>query len=88
MNPEGKEGSHKDGGTEVWVIDPVKKARVGRIPLQGQGFSIEVTREEKPRLVVARPDAVIDVYDAVSGDLIHSLGATVGFSPIVLTAVD
>lgn len=88
MNPAGREGSHKDGGTEVWVVDPAKKARIARIPLQGVGMSIELTREAQPKLVVARGDGVIDVYDAVSGAFRHSLGARVAFNPQTLTAVE
>jgi methylamine dehydrogenase heavy chain len=88
MNSAGREGSHKDGGTEVWVVDPAKKARIARIPLQGVGSSIEVTREARPKLVVARVDSVVDVYDAVSGAFLHSLGARVAFNPQTLTAVE
>ena len=88
MNPAGREGSHKDGGTEVWVVDPAKKARIARIPLQGVGLSIELTREAQPKLVVARVDSVIDVYDAVSGAFLHSLGARAAFNPQSLTPVE
>lgn len=87
MNSSGREGSHKDGGTEVWVIDTLKKTRVARIPLQGLGVSIEVTREEAPSLVVARADSGIDVYDAATGKLKRSLGNTVAYNPLTLTAV-
>lgn len=87
MSPHGREGSHKDGGTEVWVIDPVKNARLLRIPLHGVGFSISVTREATPHLVVARPDAVIDIYDAATGAFVRTLGATVAFNPVTLTTV-
>lgn len=88
MNPAGREGSHKDGGTEVWVVDPAKKASIARIPLRGVGVSIELTREPQPKLVVARADSLIDVYDAVSGAFLHSLGARVAFNPQTLTAVE
>jgi methylamine dehydrogenase heavy chain len=85
MSPSGREGSHKDGGTEVWVMDPVKKTRLARFPLQGVGGSIDVTREAKPRLVVARTDSVIDIYDAETGAFIHTLGTSVAFSPLTLS---
>ncbi|MDE2562128.1 MAG: amine dehydrogenase [Sphingomonadales bacterium] len=87
MSPHGREGSHKDGGSEVWVIDPVKNVRVMRIPLHGTGFSIAVTREAAPHLIVARPDGVIDVYDAATGAFVHSLGASVAVSPVTFTVV-
>jgi methylamine dehydrogenase heavy chain len=88
MSPSGREGSHKDGGTEVWVIDPATKARVARIPLMGTGIAIELTREVAPRLIVSRTDAVIDVYDAASARFLHSLGTTTGTSPFTLSAID
>lgn len=85
MSPNGKEGSHKDGGTEVWVIDPVRKMRLSRIALKGQGLAIAVTREDAPQLIVARADGVIDVHDAATGAFVRTLGATVAANPIVIT---
>lgn len=87
MSPNGKEGSHKDGGTEVWVIDPAANKRLSRIALGGVAGSITVTREAIPHLVVAKADGAIEVYDVASGQLVHNLGNTVAFNPIVLTAV-
>ncbi len=87
MSPAGKEGSHKDGGSEVWVVDPSTKARIARIPIKGVGASIEVTREASPRLIVARGDAVVDVYDADSGAFVHTLGASVAFNPQTLSVI-
>jgi methylamine dehydrogenase heavy chain len=84
MSPYGKEGSHKDGGSEVWVIDPAKKARVARIALQGQSIAIAVTHEAVPHLIAARADGAIDVYDAGSGSFVRSLGATVAANPILI----
>lgn len=88
MTPYGKEGSHKDGGTEVWVYDTAKKARVSRFPLKGVSLAIDVTREDVPHLIVARVDGAIDVYNAADGAFVHSLGRTVAFNPMVLTAMD
>lgn len=88
MSPSGREGSHKDGGTEVWVFDPATGERLSRFALQGTGLSIEVTREASPRLIVARVDSVVEVYDAQTGALIHSLGNTVAFNPLTLSVVN
>ncbi|MEJ8630160.1 amine dehydrogenase large subunit [Sphingomonas sp. I4] len=87
MNPAGKEGSHKDGGTEVWVIDPATKSRVARYPLKGQSIAIAITREDRPHMVLSRADGVIDIYDAADGSFVRTLGATVAFNPIVITPV-
>lgn len=88
MNPSGREGSHKDGGTEVWVLDPATGERLSRHALQGTAISIEVTREASPRLIVARADSAVDVHDAKTGALIHSLGNTVAFNPLTLSVVN
>ncbi len=87
MSPNGREGSHKDGGTEVWVVDPVAGRQVRRIDLGGLASSITVTREASPALIVARPDGQIDVFSAADGTLVRKLGATAAFNPTVLTAV-
>ena len=87
MSPNGREGSHKDGGTEVWVVDPVADKRLRRIDLGGLASSIAVTREASPSLIVARPDGQIDVFSAVDGTLLHQLGATAAFNPTVITVV-
>nr|WP_310522220.1 amine dehydrogenase large subunit [Polymorphobacter sp.] len=87
MSPNGKEGSHKDGGSEVWVIDPVSKKRLQRIKLMSPGLSIEATQEVQPALVVVRPDGVLDVYDVTTGTLRRSLGGGIAISPFTLAAV-
>ena len=84
MSPYGKEGTHKDGGTEVWVVDPVKKARTLRIPLKGQTLAIAVTKESTPHLVAAQANGEIDIFDAASGAFVRSLGATVAANPILI----
>lgn len=88
MSPSGREGSHKDGGTEVWVLAPASGERLSRFALQSTAISIEVTRESSPRLIVARADSVVDVHDAKTGALIHSLGNSVAFNPLTLSVVN
>uniref|UniRef100_B0T7F2 Amine dehydrogenase n=1 Tax=Caulobacter sp. (strain K31) TaxID=366602 RepID=B0T7F2_CAUSK len=85
MNPAGKEGSHKDGGSEVWVIDPASGERLSRISLPNGATSIVLTREPTPHLVAARMDGPIDVLDAATGKLVHSLGSRIASNPTVLT---
>ena len=73
MNPAGGEGTQKQGGTEVWVIDPVSKERIKRFPLANVGVSIEVTHEDSPSLVVAQGNGSLDVYDSTTGSLRRSI---------------
>ncbi len=87
MNPNGRDGSHKDGGSDVWVMDPVKRVLVQRITLETPGVSIEATQQAQPRLVVARADGVLDVYDVASGKLERSLGGAITFNPMTMSAL-
>ncbi|MBB6520944.1 amine dehydrogenase large subunit [Pseudoteredinibacter isoporae] len=67
MHKDGKDGTHKSGGPEVWVYDVKSKKRLQKIVLKNWGVSIEVTRGSKPLLAVTNGDMQIDVYDADSG---------------------
>lgn len=85
MNPKSGEGSHKDGGTEAWVIDPKAKVLVRRIALRNHSLSVEATQQEKPLLVASRPDGALDVYDAASGAFVRTI-ASVVHDPMTMTA--
>lgn len=87
MNPHGKEGSHKDGGTQVWVIDPATRTRLRTIDLKGPTLGIAITEEAEPHLIAAQGDGVVNVYDAQTGAFVRSLGATVGFNPFIIYTV-
>lgn len=87
MSPNGREGSHKDGGTQVWVVDPVKNKQVRRIDLGGVASSIAMTAEATPQLVITRPDGDVAVFDPATGAPVRDLGATVGFNPLVIMPV-
>ena len=73
MNPEGKEGSHKDGGSEVWVFDAAARERVARIPLPNWGISIGVNGAGRPLLVATNGEFALETYDARSGDFVKTL---------------
>jgi methylamine dehydrogenase heavy chain len=87
MSPAGKEGSHKDGGSEVWVIDPASGKRTSRIELPNGATSIALTHDAAPRLIAMRLDGPIDLFDAASGKLIHSLGSSIAYNPTVTIGV-
>ena len=77
MNPNGKEGSHKDGGSEVWVVDGASHSTIRKIPLKRMVLSIEVTRGSKPLIVGAAHGGSLDVYAASSGTFLHTIGQAV-----------
>lgn len=87
MQKDGREGSHKAGGTEVWVFDVRKKTRVARMPLATPAISIEVTRGEVPALIAVNANMELDVYDMVSRSLRHTIGGRVAETPFTMHAV-
>ncbi|MFT6956591.1 MAG: methylamine dehydrogenase heavy chain [Halieaceae bacterium] len=76
MHPDGEDGSHKGGGSEVWVFDPKTKKRVARFELKEWGVSIEVTRGADPYLVVTNGDMQLDIYGASDGSWLKMIGGT------------
>jgi len=86
MQSGGKEGSHKDGGTEVWVYKPGSKTLGRGIKLATAGISIAVTRSEPSFLVVTNTDMLLDVYEVTTGKLLRSISAGDAATPMVVHA--
>jgi methylamine dehydrogenase heavy chain len=72
MQPNAHEGTHKDGGSEVWVYDVTTKERIKRLRLTRPGSSITLTHATEPLLLV-QADQRLDVYDAREGGLLRSM---------------
>lgn len=88
MHPDGHEGTHKDGGPEVWVYDVKKRARVQRIELKNWGISVEVTQDKEPLMLIINPESMtVDVYTAKTGEYRHTLGDFGQETPLLLHAV-
>ena len=74
MNPQGGEGTHKDGGTEVWVYDLEMAKRTGRIKLNTRGISLGTTGTGNMRLlIVTNAEMGLDVYRIPGGDFVQTL---------------
>lgn len=73
MHPKGRNGSHKDGGDEIWVYDAKQKKRIKRISLKTRGISVSATRGDNPLLVVTNAAMQIDVYEAKSGNYLRTM---------------
>jgi methylamine dehydrogenase heavy chain len=86
MHADGEDGSHKSGGSEIWAFDPASQKRVKRFELKNWGVSIEVTRGEKPYLVVTNAEMQLDIYTADSGMWLKMIGGTAAM-PFNLHAV-
>jgi methylamine dehydrogenase heavy chain len=87
MQPNGKDGSHMDGGNEVWVFDTASHAKVATIKLKSMAQCIGVSGDEHPQLLATTLSATLDSYDAATGAftsraLIPSLGAQTLIYPV------
>lgn len=79
MNPDGAEGTHKDGGAEVWVFDLAAGTRVGRFELANWGLSLGTTGSGDDRLLlVTNADMTVDVYRVPDGQHIRTLDVGAG----------
>jgi methylamine dehydrogenase heavy chain len=83
---QGGEHSHKDPGTEVWVYDVAKRARVQRIALEHPALSLAVTQDAAPVLLATEGSPVIHVYDALSGAHRRTIEG-IGQTPLLLQTV-
>ena len=73
MNPEGAEGTHKDGGSEVWVYDLAKQKRLQRFALNTWGLSLGTTGIGDNRLLaVTNAEMAVDVY-RIDGEFVKTL---------------
>lgn len=68
MHPEGAEGTHKDPGTEVWVVDPTEGRLLRRIELAMPALTMGITRGDEPLLLTTNVNLLVDVYDANTGE--------------------
>ncbi len=84
MHPDGRNGSHKDGGPEVWVFDLKSHARKARIELKNWGVSLMVTPDKEPLMVVTNAEMALDVYSAESGEFLRTLGPHAQETPFVV----
>jgi len=87
MHADGYNGSHKNGGSEVWVFDVASGKRLERRVLKNWGISIEVTAGKDPYLVVTNSDFTLDVYRAKSGEFVRMIGDHIAEMPLLLHAV-
>lgn len=75
----GGEGTHKDGGSELWVFDLATHGRVARWPLKAAGLkpviALEVSQDAAPVVFAAAAEdsksADLAIIDAGSGHIRH-----------------
>jgi len=86
MQANGEDGSHKDGGTEVWVFKPESGTLNRRIKLAIAGVSIAVTSSKPAYLVVTNASMFLDVYEAESGNFLRTITTGDSATPLVVHA--
>ena len=71
----GGEGTHKEGGTEIWVFDLASHRRLARWPVQSAGLSrvlaVQVSQDAAPVLFAATDTSSVAVLDALTGRVRH-----------------
>jgi methylamine dehydrogenase heavy chain len=71
----GGEGTHKDGGSEIWVYDLAAHSRLARWPLKPAGLkpvvAVEVSQDAAPVVFAATDAADLAIIDAGSGRIRH-----------------
>ena len=73
MHADGAEGTHKNGGDQVWVFDAARGTREGTIELAHWGIALSLTGAGTPPLIVTSIEGGIDLYDTGSGNLLKTL---------------
>ena len=63
----GKDGSHKDPGTEIWVYNLKTHARIQRIRAKTPVVSLLTSRDDHPLLYALGAGGDLHVYDAATG---------------------
>ncbi len=87
MQKDGHEGSHKSGGSEVWVFDVKEKKKIRTIQLPKGGLSIEVTNgsDGGGHLVVTNLEMGLDVF-SLTGALERTIIVNDTATPFLLHA--
>jgi len=83
----GGEGSHKEGGSEIWVMDLKTHHRIARWPMRplrlGPISAVQVSQDAAPVLFAGTDDPGVAVLDALTGQLRH-MEKNLGQSPWLL----
>ena len=76
--------THKDPGKDIWVFDASSGKRVQQFALKNLAGSIQISRDEHPLLYSIFIDSTtLDIYDALSGELLRSV-EHIGTTPTIM----
>ena len=80
----GSRDTHKDPGKDIWVYDLTTHQRVQKITTRALASSIQISTDDHPLLFsIFAENPVLDIYDPVTGALLHSV-PSIGTSPMLL----
>lgn len=85
MSKDSWNGSHKNGGEEIWVMDVETKSLKRRIEVGDNAFSIEVVTGKTPLLAVTNVNMLLDVY-SLNGELQRTFSLGDASMPLMLHA--
>lgn len=85
MHGHGAEGTHKDGGDQVWIFDAASGKRIGKIELVRWGIALSLSTGERPQLMVSGAEPVVDVY-GTDGAHVRTLGVEMS-TPLLVHGV-
>jgi methylamine dehydrogenase heavy chain len=84
---KGGAGTHKEGGTEIWVFDMSSHHRLARWPVHASGLApvlaVQVSQDAAPIVFAATEQSDLAVIDALTGGLRH-LEKQLGQTPWML----
>jgi methylamine dehydrogenase heavy chain len=73
---QGGEGSHKIGGSQIWVFDANTHRRIARWTIDlakyGTALAVQVSQDEKPLLFVSTETSTLLTLDGKTGRLLHA----------------
>ena len=81
---DGAEGTHQQGGSQVWVFDPNKKQRISVIEIPNWAIGLGVTRGAQPHLITTNGELNLDVFDASTGDFLHTISEFGNVTPLFI----
>ncbi|WCL53400.1 amine dehydrogenase large subunit [Gimibacter soli] len=84
VHPDGVNGSHKNGGSEVWSFDVTSGKRLSRVTLKNWGVSIEVAGAKAEWLAVGTASGDLDVYNSATGAFERTIGGRMTANPMVM----
>ncbi len=87
MHPDGDDGTHDNGGSEIWVFDMLERKRLSRIALESWGIAMGTSGSDGNRLLfVTNINQKVDTYRIPDGRFLKTLDVGAQ-APLVLQGV-